>query len=59
LTGVLASAAVNPGIEGLTEGLVVEQIKAVVFTAALSVIATVIIAYIVKAIVGLRPTKDE
>jgi Amt family ammonium transporter len=59
LTGVLASTAANPGIEGMTDGLVVEQIKAVVFTAVLSIIATVILAYIVKLIVGLRPTKDE
>jgi Amt family ammonium transporter len=59
LTGVLATSAVNPGIEGLTDGLVIEQIKAVMFTAVLSIVATVIIAYIVKMIVGLRPTKDD
>jgi len=59
LTGVLATSSVNPGIEGLTEGLVLEQIKAVVFTAVLSIVATVIIAYIVKVVVGLRPSKDE
>jgi Amt family ammonium transporter len=59
LTGALASAAVNPGIEGLTDGLVMEQIKAVVFTAVFSIVATVVIAYLVKMIVGLRPTKDQ
>src|SRR5690606_31294716 len=58
LTGVLASATVNPGIEGITDGLVLEQVKAVIFTAVFSIVATVIIAYIVKAILGLRPTKD-
>jgi ammonium transporter, Amt family len=38
---------------------VFEQIKAVVFTAVFSIVATVIIAYIVKVVVGLRPSKDD
>lgn len=59
LTGFLASTAANPGIEGLTDGLVLEQIKAVAFTAVLSIVATIIIAYIVKLLVGLRPTPEE
>ncbi len=59
LTGALATTAANPGIEGLTDGLVVEQIKAVVFTAVLSIVATIVIAYIVKFTVGLRPSKDD
>jgi Amt family ammonium transporter len=59
LTGVLATTAVNPGIEGLTDGLVLEQIKAVLFTAVLSIVVTAILAYIIKFTIGLRPTKDE
>lgn len=59
LTGFLASTAANPGIEGMTDGLVLEQIKAVLFTAVLSIIATIVIAYIVKFTVGLRPSKDD
>jgi Amt family ammonium transporter len=59
LTGVLASAEANPNIEGMISGLVGEQLKAIAFTIVLSVVATVIIAYIVKFTVGLRPTKDD
>jgi Amt family ammonium transporter len=36
--------------------LVVEQLKAVGLTIVWSVVATAIIAYIVKAVIGLRPT---
>jgi Amt family ammonium transporter len=59
LTGVLASADANPGITDIIPGLVGEQLKAIGFTIVLSVVATVIIAYIVKFTVGLRPTKDD
>jgi len=59
LTGVLASSTANPGIKDLIPGLIGQQLKAIAFTIVLSVVATVIIAYIVKLIVGLRPTKDE
>ena len=58
LTGVFADPKVNPAIEGLTDGLVVEQLKAVAVTIVWSVIATAIIAYLVKAIVGLRPSRE-
>lgn len=56
LTGVLATPTVNPGIEPLMKGLIVEQLKAIGFTLALSVVATAVIAWIVKATLGLRPT---
>jgi Amt family ammonium transporter len=59
LTGVLASSTANPGIVDLIPGLVGQQLKAIAFTIVLSVVATVIIAYIVKFTVGLRPTKDD
>jgi Amt family ammonium transporter len=59
LTGVLASAEANPNIEGMISGLVGEQLKAIAFTIVLSVVATAIIAYIVKFTVGLRPAKDD
>ncbi len=58
LTGVFADASVNPAIEGLTDGLVVEQLKAVVVTIVWSVVATAIIAFIVKATVGLRASPE-
>jgi Amt family ammonium transporter len=39
-------------------GLIMGQIKAMGLTIILSVVATVVIAYIVKAIIGLRPTEE-
>ncbi len=54
LTGVFASKEANPGIEGLLDGLLMNQIKAVGLTIVWSVVATVIIALIVKVVVGLR-----
>jgi Amt family ammonium transporter len=38
--------------------LVLEQIKAIVVTLLLAVIGTTIIAFIVKAVVGLRPSEE-
>ncbi|GGA91680.1 ammonium transporter [Brucella endophytica] len=56
LTGVFADPAINSLSEGASVG---KQIYGVVFTVIYSAIATAIILYIVKAIVGLRPTKQE
>jgi Amt family ammonium transporter len=73
LTGVLATAkSGNANIteagaaakaNGLAKlvaggGLWVEQLKAIAITLCLAVVGTVIIAYIVKAVVGLRPTPE-
>jgi Amt family ammonium transporter len=73
LTGVLATAkSGNSNIteagtaakaNGLAKlvaggGLWVEQLKAIAITLCLAVVGTVIIAYIVKAVVGLRPTPE-
>jgi Amt family ammonium transporter len=58
LTGVLATPTVNGSIEPLMKGLVVEQLKAIGFTIVLSVVATAVIAFLVKATIGLRPTLD-
>jgi Amt family ammonium transporter len=59
LTGVFATPTVNGGIEPLIKGLVMEQIKAIGFTIVLSVVATAVIAYFVKATIGLRPSTEE
>ncbi|MBX3743348.1 MAG: ammonium transporter [Akkermansiaceae bacterium] len=62
LTGIFADGSVNSIVTDLkAEGvnLVAEQIKAVAVTAVWSVVATVIIAYIVKAIFGLRPSAED
>ncbi len=62
LTGVFADPAANSvlgdGGMKLMDGLLMNQIKAVVLTIVWSVVATAIIAYIVKAVVGLRPTEE-
>jgi ammonium transporter, Amt family len=72
LTGVLATSTVNGNLteantyaktNGLDKlvaegGLWIEQIKAIGVTLALSIVATIVIAYIVKAVVGLRPTAE-
>ncbi|MFM8983326.1 MAG: ammonium transporter, partial [Spartobacteria bacterium] len=58
LTGVFASAEANPVVEGLKNGLLMNQIKASVLTIVLSVVATAIIAYIVKFTIGLRASEE-
>jgi len=58
LTGVFATPAVNPAIANVMDGLLIEQIKASVFTVVLSVFATAIIALVVKATIGLRPSVE-
>lgn len=58
MTGLLASKEANPVVEGLSEGLLGHQLKAIVVTLVWSIVATVVIAYIVKAVVGLRPTEE-
>ena len=71
LTGFLANASVNSNLvsdgyakkNGLAAlvtdgGLWLEQLKAVGLTLVLSVVATAVIAYIVKAVIGLRPTPE-
>jgi Amt family ammonium transporter len=72
LTGVLATASVNGNLtdantyaktNGLAKlvadgGLWLEQVKAIGVTLVLSIVATVVIAFIVKALIGLRPTPE-
>jgi Amt family ammonium transporter len=58
LTGFLASEKANPVVAGLKEGLVMNQIKAILVTLVISVVGTAIIAFIVKAVIGLRPNED-
>lgn len=63
-TGLLCDTAFNTLIPMQNNGLadhakqVVEQLKAVGVTIALSVIGTIICAYITKVLVGLRPTEE-
>ena len=70
LTGLLATASVNSnlagapavknGLAGLVTngGLWLAQLKAIGLTLVLSIVGTLILAYIVKAVIGLRPTAE-
>jgi len=63
LTGFFATPTVNANLSTNLKDIVgkslwIEQLKAMALTIALSVIATVVIAFVVKAIFGLRPTVE-
>ena len=72
LTGVLANASVNSNLtdanaaakqNGLAHlvakgGLWLEQIKAMGITIIMAITATVVLAYLVKALIGLRPAPE-
>jgi Amt family ammonium transporter len=67
LTGMLARNSANANLamnlkaqvtDTLFQPLLVEQLKAVGLTLVLSIVATVVIAFIVKAVVGLRPSEE-
>ncbi len=58
LTGVFADEKANAIVGPLKEGLLVAQLKAVALTIVWSVVATTIIALVVKVVVGLRPTPE-
>jgi ammonium transporter, Amt family len=67
LTGVLARNSANANLatnlkeyvkDTCMQPLVWEQIKAIALTLVLAVVGTTVIAFIVKAIVGLRPSEE-
>jgi Amt family ammonium transporter len=67
LTGVLARKVANPNLatnlgnyikDTAFQPLVLEQIKAIALTLVLAVTGTVVIAFVVKFALGLRPTED-
>jgi len=67
LTGMLARNSANANLasnlkdkvtDTLFQPLFIEQLKAVGLTLALSITGTVIIAYLVKSAIGLRPTQE-
>jgi Amt family ammonium transporter len=64
LTGFLATPVANANLslnlaDVVGKTLWIEQLKAIALTIVLSVVATVVLAYIVKAVVGLRPTTED
>jgi len=59
MTGILATAKVNSNLDTNLKGIVgstlwVEQLKAIGVTLCLAVLGTLVIAYAVKAVIGLR-----
>ena len=63
LTGFLATPTVNGNLNTNLKDIVgktlwIEQLKAIGLTLALAIIGTVVIAFIVKAILGLRPSAE-
>jgi len=68
LTGLLARNSANGNLstnlktyvtDSLTQPLVLEQLKAIGLTLVLAIVGTTVIAYLVKALVGLRPSREE
>ncbi len=64
LTGIFATTSVNGNLNTNLKAIVghslwLEQLKAMGLTVILSVGATVIIAYVLKATIGLRPEVDD
>ena len=67
LTGVLARNSANANLvtnlkdyvtDSPTQRLVLEQVKAIGLTLVLAIVGTTIIAFVVKAVVGLRPSPE-
>jgi Amt family ammonium transporter len=61
LAGALANSDINPNLKTnlgalVGHGLWLEQLKAMGITIALSIGATAVIAYAIKAVIGLRPS---
>jgi Amt family ammonium transporter len=64
LTGFLATPSMNANLNTNLSGIVgktlwLEQLKAMGLTIAMAIVGTVILAYVVKALFGLRPDKED
>lgn len=64
VTGIFATPTVNANLDLNLKGIVgstlwIEQLKAMGFTIVLSVVATAILAYGIKAVIGLRPSAED
>ncbi|WP_091060801.1 ammonium transporter [Opitutus sp. GAS368] len=63
ITGIFATTSVNGNLATNLKDVVghtlwLEQLKAIGLTLVLAVVSTVVIAYILKAVIGLRPTVE-
>jgi Amt family ammonium transporter len=58
LTGFLATKDANPLVANVADGLLGAQIKAILLTMVLSIVATTVIAFLLKFTIGLRPSEE-
>jgi Amt family ammonium transporter len=59
LTGILATKEVNPNLKDeLLASLFVSQLKAVLVTLAVAIVATTVIAFVIRLVIGLRATPE-
>jgi Amt family ammonium transporter len=63
LTGILATSKVNPNLDLNLKEIVghtlwLEQIKAIGLTLCLAVVGTTLLAFVIKAVVGLRASEE-
>lgn len=64
LSGFFADASVNANLNTNLKGVLaakslwLEQVKAIGLTLVLSIVATAVIAFVIKAVIGLRPTVE-
>jgi Amt family ammonium transporter len=63
MTGFLATSSVNSNLDTYLKEIVghtlwLEQLKAIGVTLALAIVGTIVIAYVVKAVIGLRPDEE-
>jgi len=64
LTGFLATPSANPNLTTNLGAIVgktlwLEQLKAMGLTVAMAVGGTVVLAYVIKAVIGLRPDRED
>jgi len=64
VTGIFATPDINPNLNTFLKDIVgktlwVEQLKAMGLTLVLSVVGTIVLANVVKAVVGLRPSVES
>jgi Amt family ammonium transporter len=64
MTGVLATVDANANLatnlkDVVGKTLVTEQFKAILVTLVISLVVTAVLAYLIKATIGLRPTEEE
>ncbi len=64
ITGIFADSSVNANLATNLKNIVgktlwLEQLKAMGVTVVMSVVATVVIAYAIKLVIGLRPAADD